>query len=500
MPLVLLVADFPLQAVLRLPPDQAELPGLDDRPAADRPAALFSDSTRRSVVLAANAPARAAGVAPGLAAPHALARCPGLLIRTARPDAEAEARAALLAAAAAVAPQVELTAPGVATLDVDGLAPAARVPAAAAALALLAALGLAAAAGLAFTPLLARLAARAAPAGTVREVAPADEAAFLAPLPLAELEPPPEVAAVLAGWGLRTCGELTAIPRDDLGRRLGAAGVALRDRAAGGAPRPLRPERPPAEFAAALELEHEVETLEPLLFLLRRLLDRLVLQLDTAGLAAAELRLGLALADESAHARDFRLPEPTRDAAVLLRTLHSHLESLRTAAPVTGLALRVEPVRPPVRQSGLFETGLRDPHGFAETLARVVAVVGSGRVGTPEPEDTHRPDAVRLVAPAAVVPPPAPPAGPAPLGRPLRRFRPPLAARLELTAGEPTYLWTEAFHGALAGRRGAWVASGGWWQEDGAWRRTEWDVALADGGLYRLVRTADGWFVEGEYD
>ena len=153
-----------------------------------------------------------------------------------------------------------------------------------------------------------------------------------------------------------------------------------------------------------------------------------------------------------------------------------------------------------MRQQGLFETGLRDPHGFAETLARLAALVGPERVGTPRLEDTHRPDAFSLTTPAGVIPPAAEPPLHAPLGLPLRRFRPPLPARLEFTAGRPTFLWTERVQGEIADQSSAYPSSGDWWQRDRAWQRTEWDIALAAGGLYRLLLVGDAWFIEGEYD
>src|SRR5215213_4130552 len=120
--------------------------------------------------------------------------------------------------------------------------------------------------------------------------------------------------------------------------------------------------------------------------------------------------------------RSFRLPEPTADSEILFRALHTHLESLQTAAAISALQLRLTPARPLVRQQDLFETGLRDPHGFAETLARVAALAGSDRIGTPRHEDTHRPDAVKLIPPLPVVPAPAEPPLHSPLGAPLRRF------------------------------------------------------------------------------
>jgi protein ImuB len=295
-------------------------------------------------------------------------------------------------------------------------------------------------------------------------------------------------------------GDLLALPRDEIVRRFGSEGLALWNRAAGGAPRPLHPVIPPQTFSATMDFEEPVETLEPLLFILRRFIDRLTLELRVSQHVAVELALTLRLENEAGHARQFRLPEPTSDPEILFRTLHTHLESLTTDASIVAVALQLTPARPQVRQQGLFDTGLRDPHGFAETLARVSALVGADRIGTPRREDTHRPDAVKLNPPAAVIPPAVEPPVHGPLGLPLRRFRPPLPARLEFTDNRPTYLWTEHIRGEISARTNAWPSSGEWWQNDRAWSRTEWDIALTEGGLYRLLLIGDSYFIEGEYD
>lgn len=495
---VLYIPDFGLQAVLRIEPGTS-----------GRAAALFTDNTKKSVALAVNPAARAAGVEIGMTAPQAVARCPTLLIRAPNAEAEADARGALLAVGFTVSPTIEDTAPGVCTVDLKGVRRSEYERTAAAAVTQLKQLGFDVTAGIGSAPLLALYAARhvTSHAGRNLPISPrngvllvAEGRSFLGPLPLSAADPTAEIAGILARWGLRTLGDLTALSRDDIGRRLGSEGLALWDRAKGGEPRPLHPVAPPQTFSAAREFEDEIETLEPLLFILRRFLERLTLELRTGGHVAAALDLTLNLADESSYERSFRLPEPTADIDILFRALHTHLESLRTDSPIVGLQLHATPTRPLVRQQGLFETGLRDPHGFAETLARIVAIVGSDRVGTPKREDTHRSDAIKLVPPAAVIPPPAEPPLHSAIGLPLRRYRPPLRAQLELINGKPTYVWTDQFSGAIGQVRGPWLSSGEWWQADRAWRRTEYDIALAQGGLYRLVLTDRSWFIEGEYD
>jgi protein ImuB len=327
-----------------------------------------------------------------------------------------------------------------------------------------------------------------------------DQREFLRDLPLQVAEPPANIAGILAGWGVRTLGGLTALSKADVTQRLGPEGLALWERAAGEVTRPLRMITPPQTFAAEMTVEYEIETLEPLLFVLRRFIDRLALELRNAGFVAGEMTLGLMLADETAHTRAFRLPEPTAQEEILFRVLHTHLESLHTAATVRGVSLECWPVRPLARQQGLFESALRDPHGFAETLGRVAAVVGPERVGTPVLENTHRPDAVQLSVPAAVIPPMAKADVHPARGLPLRRFREPLTATVELSGASPVFVWTSSVQGAVRAIGGPWRGSGEWWDVGRLWRREEWDVELESGGVYRLLRKPEGWFVEGEYD
>ncbi|HEY5550366.1 MAG TPA: hypothetical protein VIK52_00655 [Opitutaceae bacterium] len=547
---VLVIPNFSLQAVLRTLPAGG----------ARRAVAVMIPAHRDgcAAVLQCNEFAAVAGVTPGLTAPQAMARCPGIELHARSESAEASAREATLAAAWTLSPRVEDTAPGVCTIDLRGH-PAVAGPGcveagkigvlAWAAIACLEALGLSGRIGIARTPRIARYAADALddvalrvsagnrtasnetlsrrsrgglhaggslpvarvfdprrqvkdlPYGEpVRIVPPTDagERAFLAALPIELADPSEEQAAVLAGWGVKTLGELTALPRAEAAMRLGEDGAALWDRAAGRERRMLRHAEPPRAFEAEVEFEDGIETLEPLLFLLRRFCDQLALQLAAAGFAAAELHLVLTLG-EGKYARDFRLPAPTGDAGVFFRVLHTHLETVKTETPVVALRLAVTPTRPLHRQQGLFDSSLVDPHGLNETLARVGAVVGSERVGVPVLENTHRPDAVRLESvPDRIAW--LPERGKAELcGLPLRRHRPPRPARVETEDGRPVWVLADGMAGPVVAAEGPWRGSGEWWSA-GSWSRDEWDVEIGGAGLHRIFESGGKWFVEGEYD
>jgi len=203
----------------------------------------------------------------------------------------------------------------------------------------------------------------------------------------------------------------------------------------------------------------------------------------------------------------FKIPAPTARLEVLFRTLHTHLERFTAEQPVISLRLQAQPCRPPRQQFGLFESALRDPNQFFETLARLIALLGNDRVGVPLPEDSHRPDSFRLrevdlseersahLRLGAGQPEAAPT-----MGLCLRRFRPPLPAEVELNPQErPHAFTTAAVRGRIVAAHGPMALSGEWWDTRG-WSRAEWDAELADGALCRLYEENGHWFLEGMYD
>ena len=170
-----------------------------------------------------------------------------------------------------------------------------------------------------------------------------------------------QTIAILHKWGVHTLGQLAALEPDQLGARLGPIAVKLWKQANGQGTRLLRLVRPAEVFAEEIEFEHEIETTEPLLFILRRFLEQLGLRLGALYLVAPEIRLRLTFSDKSRYEHCFHIPDPTRSVEILFRLLQAHLESFRAEHPIVAVGLEANAIRPARQQFQLFETPLRDP-------------------------------------------------------------------------------------------------------------------------------------------
>ena len=94
-------------------------------------------------------------------------------------------------------------------------------------------------------------------------------------------------------WGVRNLRELAALPAIALSERLGQEGLRLQQLARGAASRTLVPVETPPIFEEAIELEYPIVLLEPLAFLLNRLLENICARLASRALHTQELRLTL---------------------------------------------------------------------------------------------------------------------------------------------------------------------------------------------------------------
>jgi len=130
-----------------------------------------------------------------------------------------------------------------------------------------------------------------------------EEAAALAPLPLAVLPLTPDNRETLARWGIGTLGALAALPEKELIARLGQEGQRLRQLARGEATRLLVPAPPPFTLEERMELDSPVEVLDSLLFVLGVLLDQLIARATAHILALAAVTVTLTLEGGGTHTR-----------------------------------------------------------------------------------------------------------------------------------------------------------------------------------------------------
>jgi protein ImuB len=295
-----------------------------------------------------------------------------------------------------------------------------------------------------------------------------------------ELSP---LLVILHKWGVHTLGDLATLQPDELAARLGPLALRLWEQATGQATRLLRLVRPREVFREEIEFEYEIETAEPLLFVLRRFLEQLTRRLEALYLVAETMTFRLRLADKSDYEHRFHIPDPTHSIEILFRLLQTHLETFRADHPIVAISLALEVSQPARQQFQLFETPLRDPNRLHETLTRLTGLLGKERVGTPVLEDSHRADAFQLKAFSWQLAP-APNEQRAMIGPALRRLR----------AG-----FSPALAAAVVAREGPYRTSGDWWDAK-KWERDEWDLELADGGICRCQEQADGWMIEGIYD
>ena len=504
------ISGFLLQAVVR-----AE-PGLrGDRVAL----ALLSGKAPLWSVVAANAAAQRAGVQLGMTKAQVAEFC-GVEVRPRSEAQEKATHAALLDVAWSISPRVEDPAADTIVIDLEGLASLfgsdgeiARVL-----MERVMSVGVIPNIAIASNIEAAILAARGffgisiLPAG--------EEAARLGVLPVRALSSDAEILETLDRWGIGTLRALAELPVLQLSERLGQRGVLLHELARGARVRALVLAQASLKFEEEMELDDAIEELEPLSFLLGRLLDQVCARLESRALAVQTIRVWFELEpsfekdvqsrnDESRKkttpkefTKVLTLPVAMRNAKVLLKLLRLSLQSDAPKSPIQKIRMTADAAAPRTAQSGLFVPRGPDPEKLELTVARLAKLVGESNVGVAELIDTHRAENFRVArwtcgaiaaeedrrgrkaskkrkyaadtehsrAESAVK---LSAAG-------FRMLRPPLVENVEVddeSDRRPLRVSFSGMRGDVIAASGPWRSSGEWWQEDG-WDHDEWELAI----------------------
>jgi len=496
------IADFLVQAVVR------GQPSLGESALAKNALALISGAPPLWCVVAANPAAFEAGIQLGMTKAQ-VAQFGNVQICMRSEAQEKAAHAALLDAVWSVSPRVEDTAPDTVILDLEGLTAlfgadekiarelARRV----------AAIGLAARVAVAANIEVAIHAARGFPGITI--IPAGEERRRLGSLPVGVLTTEAETLDILERWGVETLQALAALPVLQLSERLGQEGVRLSELARGVRQRALVLAQASSIFAEEMELDDAVEELEPLSFLLGRLLDQLCARLEARALAVRAVRIRFEL--QPSFEKDFQtlredlrgkpdvkqyeklltLPVPMRNAKTLLKLLRLQLQGDPPAAPIQKIYMTAEAAAPRVAQNGLFMPCGPDPEKLEVTIAKLGKLVGEGNLGCAELVDSHRPESFRMTRFVVVSEQNkrrrkneanveehsearATMTG-------LRVMRPAQSVRVELRDELPVRVYLRGMRGEVVAASGPWRSSGDWWQED-AWQQDEWDLEIEFSG------------------
>ena len=224
-------------------------------------------------------------------------------------------------------------------------------------------------------------------------IPPGGDAAYLATAPLTLIPIEEEIREALLALGLRTVGALAALTATQVERRWGDAGLAAWRLAHGAARRRPALARTEARRVVTAELPTSVETLEPVLFLVRAALDRLVVQLVADGRAAAIVAITLLLDDHRTVTREARMARPLARVAPMFERCRALLERFTLSAPVLGVTVAITATAPTTGEQGnLFDTGWRDPSGLDAAFDRLRAELGPNTVVRPVARDRHAPE------------------------------------------------------------------------------------------------------------
>ena len=197
-------------------------------------------------------------------------------------------------------------------------------------------------------------------------------------------------------WGIRTLGEFGALPAADLSSRLGPQALAWQAFARGEDAVPLVPTLPAERFESSLELDWPIEGLEPLSFVLTRLLEPLSVRLERRDRGTAILHLELRLVTKEVHARHLQLPSPIRDVRTLRTLLLLDLDSHPPPAAIDCVTIQIDPTPGRVVQHTLFTRAQPTPEQLSTLVARLNALMGQDRIGAPATVDSHRPGAFEM--------------------------------------------------------------------------------------------------------
>jgi protein ImuB len=269
------------------------------------------------------------------------------------------------------------------------------------------------------------------------------------------------------------------------------------------APHTFQPIEPGFKLKEFFEFETPVEQMDSLLFMGARMIDCLIERASTRALSLASLTVEMSLEGRREHKRAIRPALPSVDRKFLLKLLQLEIAAHPPPAAVLSLTLMATAGQSSKVQLGLFAPQTPEPSRLDVTIARLKAIAGEDRVGSPVLEDSHRSGSFRMDGFSVSGTSTASKANQPRMA--LRRMRPPVPVRVKLRAEKPAAFRDPESNFEITAAYGPWRTSGCWWSSVG-WDEEEWDVLAQAGNgtaiVCLLIRDCvqEKWRLEAYYD
>lgn len=394
----------------------------------------------------------------------------------------------------AVSPLVDDVRPGLAFLDMRGIAGDAHAWMAQTRHVLLH-FGCALRVGVGTNKIAAQAAAHSTDGGICE---PGSERELLAPLPLAFLEVDPAIVERLRLLGIERLGDLGRLPHGPFVRRFGASAAIWHELARGIDRRPFVPRGHAVAIEASVFGEGRASDEAQVFFALRMLLTRICTDLERCGKRAGALRLAIELEDADARTFEVPLATPTAHERSLFEMLRAKLEGETFPAAIVGLRVAAMQLEEGGEAQALFGADDFDPQRVAVTIARLEAALGTG-VARARTREAHVLEERFSYEPYR--PPKRSDSEPLDVERriiPQLRLLEVREVPVQLRGGEPAIVDRQSVRQCVGPWRVAERPAASV-RVNSVDERDEYDVVLENGTFARIYRQGARWYLRGVY-
>jgi protein ImuB len=328
-------------------------------------------------------------------------------------------------------------------------------------------------------------------------------------LPLADLPIEQDTLNVFRDLGLQRVKDLLAVPNDELINRYGQQFRDVIDTIEQKGVSLLVPNVKESKVSWSFELNNPVEDFEQLIFVLNHGLERLFTQVEHCGFSTEHLDLRFKLRNKTEKVYEIKTSFPTLERAFWLKLINLRASLDPPEANIVAVNVTAHFTKARPNQRGLYAVSRPEPESLLLTVGKLKKLVGEENVGVAvmldqrlaEPFDLESSGGIaagdiqtiserqslsanRAAEPRGVIA--------------FTFYRPPVRAEVLVRDRQLVYLKTRYFAGHIANISGVWKGNSKWW--DRSWRTQEWDVEVENGGVYRLCKADEEWFLVGEYD